>query len=492
MLFTSFSFFVFFAIILAFYFAIPHQYQWAFLLAASYFFYGYANIVYLPLLILPTFIVYGIAISISTAGITPTKKRLLLIAGLTVTLSGLIAFKYLPFNLLLPIGISFYTFKMISYLIDVYRDNLKAETHAGYFALYVSFFPQILAGPIDRAIHFIPELKKKVSFDYSRIMDGFKLMTWGFFKKLVIADRLSPVVDNVFNNVYAHKGPAFIVATFFYSIQVYCDFSAYSDMAIGVSKILGFKSMDNFNSPYFSTNITKFWNKWHISLSTWLRDYLFLPISYKVMRWIKDGRFLNIKVETWGYVTGISITMFLGGLWHGAKWPMVLWGTLHGLYLAASYLTKKLRKRWVKQTGLKQYPTFHRVVKITLTFTMVSFAWIFFRANTIREAFYIVSHLHTGTLKYCGYMLGNLIFNLDLLPLRSLLESIGVKPYDWFTLTAAIAALAWVDVAHQDSNMWEKLKARPVWVRLVAYYGLIMSILLFSVLDGGQFIYFKF
>lgn len=513
MLFTSFEFFVFGAVVFLFYFFIPPRYKWIFLLAASYFFYGWYKPGFLILLITPTFIIYWVAISISSSGSASRKKWLLMI-GISTGLVGLVVYKYLDFlgaaiydfvglfgdkpeykafNLLLPIGISFYSFKLISYLIDVYNEKLKAERHPGYFALYVSFFPQLMAGPIDRAIDFIPELKKKVTFDYERVMEGFKLITWGFFKKLVIADRLAISVDKVYGNVNDYTGPALITATLFYSIQIYCDFSGYSDIAIGISRVLGFKSMENFNSPYFSKSITKFWNKWHISFSTWLRDYLFLPIAYAVMRRIKTEKLLKIKVESWGYVTGMLITMFLGGLWHGAKWSLVLWGIVHGVYLVFSYSTKKFRKKMVAKTGLKKFPVFYRFIKVFITFNLVSFAWIFFRADTIRDAFYIIGNLHRGTLRFLGNSLGHLIFSLNLSPLQKLCVKIGIRPFDFFMVILAVFILAIFDYARQkNGDIWTRLKTKPPIFRFVIYYLLIMSILLFAVLDGGQFIYFQF
>ncbi len=512
MTFASFEFLVFFTVVFCCYFCVPASYKWIFLLASGYFFYGWYRLEFLPLLIIPTIIIYFMALRI-TAAESLRSKRMFLAAGMGVGLLPLLVFKYLdffgavvykvvdqfvevarynPLNLTLPLGLSFYTFKLIGYLIDVYRGNEKAEHHLGYLALYVSFFPQLLAGPIDRAVHFIPGLKQKVYFDYYRVMDGFKTITWGFFKKLVIADRLGVIVDGVYTDVYAHNGPVLVTAVLFYSFQVYCDFSAYSDIAVGISKVLGFKSMENFNSPYFSKSITKFWNTWHISLSTWLRDYLFLPISFAVMRKIKTEKFMKIKAETWGYITGMTFTMFLGGLWHGAKWTLVLWGGLHGIYLVFSYITKKARKKLVKKTGLKKFPVFHRFIRIFITFGLVSFAWIFFRADSIHSAFYIIIHLFSGTLEFFGKVLGSLIFHFDLSPLRNLLKGMGIQPYDFFVIISALFILGIVDHAKQKGDIWEKLKTRPVLFRFGVYYLLIMSIFLFSRPAGGQFIYFKF
>ncbi|MCP5101735.1 MAG: MBOAT family protein, partial [bacterium] len=344
MIFNSIDFLIFFGIVFSIYFFVPQKFKWILLLAASYFFYGYWKLPYLLLLIVPTILVYFIALHISRTE-SKRRRKFLLVLGLISGLGGLVVFKYSdfiggslfslagifisditynPIKLLWPIGISFFTFKLVSYLIDVYNENAEAEKHPGYFALYVSFFPQLLMGPIDRAINLIPELKKKVDFDIDRIVSGLRLVVWGIFKKMVIADRLAVFVNEVFKNP-EEQGINLIFGAYFYAFQIYCDFSGYSDIAIGLSRVLGFKTMQNFDFPYFSKSMTQFWNKWHISLSTWLRDYLFLPIAYAVMRPIKTPRLCKIKAETWGYVTGMFFTMFLGGLWHGPAWTFVIW-----------------------------------------------------------------------------------------------------------------------------------------------------------------------
>jgi D-alanyl-lipoteichoic acid acyltransferase DltB (MBOAT superfamily) len=356
----------------------------------------------------------------------------------------------------------------------------------------VSFFPQILAGPIDRAVNFLPELKKKVDLDFDRVADGFKLVAWGLFKKLVIADRLAPAVDRVYHNVTGHTGPALISATILFAVQIYCDFSGYSDIAVGLSKVLGFKSMDNFNAPYFSRDIKQFWNKWHISLSTWLRDYLFLPIAYSVLRRIKNPKPMNIKVETVGYVAGMSITMFLGGLWHGARWTFVLWGALHGLYLVCSYTTKKLRKKIVKKTGVKEFPSFYRFIRVFITFTMTTFAWIFFRAESVEDAFYVVTHLHEGTLNFLRQTAGKLIFELNLSPVAELTRSLGYRPYELSVICVAVLILVFIDKAGEDGSVRARLNEKPAFYRFVAWFFLLISILLFGAAGGGEFIYFRF
>jgi len=438
MLFNSILFWKFFALLFAVYFFVPQKIKWLFLLLASYFFYGYWKVEYVPLLALPTLATYVAARAMAAAR-TPVLKKVLLWGGLALTLGLLFVFKYLELfwqtflnlqgylrqapaktalTVLLPIGISFFTFRMVSYLVDVYHQRIPAEKHLGFYALYVAFFPQLLAGPIDRAIRLIPQLKNPVYFDWQRITSGLKLIIWGMFKKIVIANRLHFFVTYVFYHP-ENQGLDLVFAAYFYAFQIYCDFSGYSDMAVGISRILGFESMKNFDFPYFSKSISEFWNRWHISLSSWLRDYLFLPLAYATMRMIKGEKLLAVKAETWGYFVATFITMLLGGLWHEANWAFVIWGALYGFYLMSSYISKRLRKKIVKKIGLQRVPWFHSALSVLLTFNLVSFAWIFFRAETFRHA-----------LRYIGlidfYLPDNrsmhLLFNVMLLAIFLVIE----------------------------------------------------------------------
>jgi alginate O-acetyltransferase complex protein AlgI len=501
MIFNSIEFIAFFSVVLGLYFFVPRTWKWVFLLTASYFFYGYWKIEYLLLLIIPTILVYFIALRISKLSPgpkanlppdpkTPTgkKRKWLLILGLVISLSALLIFrytdfagrsiyslfglfakdlKYNPFQFLLPIGLSFYTFKMVSYLMDVYNGNAPVEKHPGYFALYVSFFPQILAGPIDRAVNFIPELKKNVNFDVERILEGFRLVVWGVFKKMVIADRLAIFVNEVFKSP-EQQGINLLFAAYFYAFQIYCDFSGYSDIAIGIARILGFKSMDNFDFPYFSKSLTQFWNKWHISLSTWLRDYLFLPIAYAVMRPIKTPKKYNVKAETWGYVIGMFVTMFLGGLWHGASWTFVIWGCLHGLYLVVGYTSKKLRKRWVKKVKLNKLPRLRQFLSVFITFNLVSFAWIFFRAETFDKAISFIKYIQ---LKPAAQGQGTvyLLFNLALVIIFIIMEIV---------------------YKNKDNLMF--LRRIPIVIKVAVFALFICLVIIFAVDTSNEFIYFQF
>lgn len=405
MLFHSITFWEFFAVIFAVYFFVPQKFKWIFLLLASYFFYGSWKKDYLLLLALPTLATYLAARAMAAAR-TPVRKKLIFWSGLALTLGLLFVFKYLELfwqtfldlqgylrheqaktalHFILPVGISFFTFRMVSYLIDVYYQRIPAERHLGIYALYVSFFPQLLAGPIDRAARLIPQFKKPVDFDWERITSGSRLIVWGLFKKIVIAARLHFFVTYVFQHP-GGQGVYLVFAAYFYAFQIYCDFSGYSDIAIGISKILGFESMKNFDFPYFSKSISEFWNRWHISLSSWLRDYLFLPLAYATMRRIKGEKLLAVKAETWGYCVGILLTMLLGGLWHGAGWTFVFWGALFAIYQITGYASKRARKKIVKKIGLQHWPRLHSAWSIFVTFNLVSFAWIFFRAVSFGHA----------------------------------------------------------------------------------------------------------
>jgi len=485
MIFTSQIFLVFFALVFTVHFLLPHRVRWIFLLGASLFFYAYRNPWNLALLLLPTLAVYLIARRFEDCD-SPRSRHLLLALGLTAGLSVLLVFKYTnfiggsllalaslvsgsfqftPLKIAYVVGVSFYSFKLISYLLDVYHRRLKPENHLGYFTLYVAFFPQLLAGPIDRAGAFIAELKTRSTFDVDRITSGFHQVLWGLFKKVVIADRLSLFVNEVFRNP-DDQGLNLVFGLYFYAFQIYCDFSGYSDMAVGISRMLGYQSMLNFNAPYFSRSLSDFWNRWHISLSTWLRDYLFLPIAYATLRRIRNDRFLGIKAEAWGYCVGIFITMFLGGLWHGAAWTFVAWGTLHGIYLAAGYATRKPRRRLRKAMRLNRLRTLRNALQIIITFHLVTFAWLFFRAASFSAAFHYLGNLSLTPAESGG---GHIVFNLMLLALFILME---------------------VLIYNRNRIRW--IRCMPVWLRTVFTAAWICLILILAVDKSNEFIYFQF
>ncbi len=510
MFFLGIEFILFFILATAVSYALSPNSRCLFLLLASYFFYWTWQPAYLVVLILSTLIDYFIALRIGQ-GSSPSKKKRLLILGIIVNGGLLIFFKYFnffndffrslfafvklsfpvpSFNILLPLGISYYLFKKISYITDVYRGNLAPEKNFTRLALYVSFFPEIVAGPIDRAASLLPQFLKKIknSIDFNRLTEGLQMIGWGLFKKLVIADRLSILVNTVYDHPGEHQGAVIGLATLCYSFQIYCDFSGYSDIAIGMGRVLGFKLMDNFKQPYLSKSITDFWKRWHISLSTWLRDYLFLPISYSLMRKIDTSKLKlftrNIKVEAWAYITGVLCTMLLCGLWHGADWTFVLWGLIHGLYLCISFTTKKIRKKVIKFFHLKKRRRLRRIFRISVTFLLVSFSWLFFRAGSVTDAFTLISRMFLlpGPVTLADAESGSIE--------KSMIG--GLTFANFCIAVAAIILLLIVEFLQEKKSIYQLLADRPIWLRWGLYYFVIFSILLFGIYEQQEFIYGQF
>lgn len=333
MLFNSFAFAVFLPIVFVIYWALPHKFRWVLVLAASYYFYASWNAKYIFLILFTTVISYIAARLLEVAN-SRKKKRGILIGTVFLCLGILFFFKYFNFfiesvtaflslfsiqvspvllDILLPVGISFYTFQTLSYVIDVYKGNAPAEHHFGYYAAYISFFPQLVAGPIERTGNLLPQIKEEHKFDYYQATYGLKLMAWGYFKKVVIADTLSQYVSIVYDSPLEFHGFALILASVFFSIQIYCDFSGYSDIAVGTARLLGINLMTNFKSPYFSQSVKEFWSRWHISLSTWFRDYVYIPMG-------------GNRVGKAHYIFNLLTTFLVSGLWHGANWTFLLWG----------------------------------------------------------------------------------------------------------------------------------------------------------------------
>jgi len=363
-------------------------------------------------------------------------------------------------ELLLPVGISFYTFQTLSYSIDVYRGDRKPQKHLGIFALYVAFFPQLVAGPIERSTRLLPQFFKKYHFDFPRVIDGLKLMTWGFFKKLVIADRLAHLVNQVYLAPESHDGSVLLAATYLFAFQIYCDFSGYSDIAIGAARVMGFDLMENFNRPYIARSISEFWKRWHISLSSWFKDYLYIPLG-------------GNRVVKWRWYYNLMIVFLVSGLWHGADWKYVAWGGLHGFYLIASILTKNLRNGISQFFNLDRFPRIHEVLKIFLTFHMVTLSWIFFRANSISDAILIVGKIFDSNISFLtGFVVQNS-----------------------YELKIAILAIVFMELIHlvQGSRSAKRfLSGQPVWFRWPVYYILGLSILMFGEFNLTEFIYFQF
>ena len=392
MLFNSWQFALFFPIVFALYWGLPHRFRIGLLLIASYYFYMSWNIKYVVLILFTTIVSYSAALLIAKTDSLRTKKVILTVS-LIACLGVLFVFKYFNFftgavvdflnmfaihlhpmtlKLLLPVGISFYTFQTLGYVIDVYRGTTQPERNFWVYAAFISFFPQLVAGPIERTNNLLPQIRAVHEFRYSQAVYGVKLMTWGFFKKLCIADVLAVYVDKVFADVYRYQGFALLLTIFFFTVQIYCDFSGYSDIARGCSKMLGIELMENFRSPYFSASLREFWSRWHISLSTWFRDYVYIPLG-------------GNRVSAWRHNVNLLLTFMISGLWHGANWTFVVWGMLHGLGQAAeNALTSRIRQ---ESHGLMW------AVRVLVTFVFVMLAWVFFRAQSLSEAVYVFGHM---------------------------------------------------------------------------------------------------
>lgn len=403
MSFCSFQFLIFFPIVFILYFTIPKKYQWTLLLLSSYYFYMCWKPEFIILIIISTCIDYCASINIEKAQ-SKNIKKLWMLVSICSNLSILFFFKYfnffgdnvnalframsIPFsvaslNVILPVGISFYTFQTMSYTIEVYRGNIKAERHLGYFALFVTFFPQLVAGPIEKPQALLPQLKKEHDFSYDNVVYGTKLMVWGFFKKMVVADTLAIYVDNVYNNLSSvSNGLTLIIATFFFAIQVYCDFGGYSDIARGCAKIMGVDLMVNFKSPYFfSKSIKEYWSRNHISLSNWFTSYVYIPLGGS-----RKGLFRK-------YLNNM-ITFLLSGLWHGADWTFVIWGGLQSIYLnVGDFIRRKLNREHIVELKNKKM---QNLCSILVTCSLSCFSLIFFRANNIQDAIYVVQNLFSG------------------------------------------------------------------------------------------------
>jgi len=448
---------------------------------------------YLILIIVSTLIDYFAAIQMSKQTV-PSRRKIYLILSLFVNLGLLFGFKYFnffsdslrtifdhfnifynvhTFKVLLPVGISFYTFQTLSYTIDVYRGKRGPEKHLGIFALYVAFFPQLVAGPIERSTRLLPQLVKKYNFDYDRITDGLKLMLWGFFKKVVIADRVAVIVNQVYNNPHDATGIPLLIGTYLFAFQIYCDFSGYSDIAIGAAKVFGIDLMQNFRRPYFAKSIREFWQRWHISLSTWFRDYLYQSLG-------------GNHATRWRWYYNIMIVFLISGLWHGANWTFVIWGGLHGSYYLSSYWTRNIRPQLTLLFKLDKVPFLHKILRVLFIFHIVLLGWVFFRANTFSDAIFIVTHLFTGIgdifsrIKEIGITPGIFNYGFDL------------SVSEMFIGMCAILILGIHHLLQRKQSVRLWLKTKPIWVRWLVYYSLLMCILVFSYLEPSEFIYFQF
>lgn len=491
-LFVTPQFAIFFMLVLSIYFILPHKWRWILLLLSSYYFYASWEVAYLGLIIFSTLVDYLAGYYLGK--ISQEKdfpRKLLLGLSLAVNLGVLFIFKYYNFfagsmseflhifgqepdfltlNVLLPVGVSFYTFQSMSYTIDIYRGKLQPETNFGIFATFIAFFPQLVAGPIERATNMLPQFSKEHDFDYVRVVEGFRLILWGAFKKVVIADRVAVVVNSVYTAPDQYSGLSLILATLFFSIQIYCDFSGYTDIAIGVARVMGYDLMLNFRQPYFAKSVQEFWQRWHISLSTWFRDYLYIPLG-------------GNRASFGRYLLNIMIVFVVSGLWHGANWTFVIWGFLHGIMMVIEAITKRYHLTLIPRF-LPSY--IKNTLALISTFLLVSFAWIFFRAPDLSSAYYIGSHLFVGTGQ-------NIISTYDGASLTSelqmMLTLVGI---------ATLIVYDFIDarMMHKhDKSVITMMSYLPSIVRWGLYYvGLSYIIIAFvlSLNSLSDFIYFQF
>lgn len=467
MLFNSFQFLIFFAVVTGSFYWLPHRYRWLLLLVASYYFYMNWAPVYALLILFSTGLTYTCALMLEKVT-TRRIRKILLTISIISNLSVLFLFKYFNFlnqsvyealsffnirwevpgfSLLLPVGISFYTFQAVGYTIDVYRGEMRAERHLGIYALFVSFFPQLVAGPIERAKNLLPQFYQKQFFDPKRVASGLKWMLWGLFIKVVVADRAAIYVDAVYNNVDNHTGSSFLVATVLFAIQIYGDFAGYSTIAVGCAKVLGFDLMTNFKRPYFAPTITQFWRRWHISLSTWFKDYLYFPLG-------------GSRVGQFRSYLNILITFLISGLWHGAKWTFVVWGGIHGVLLVVEKALGAASRR---------ASMFGRITQYAVCMCVVILSWVFFRANSLQDSFVIVK---------------GIFFNVT--------SPVFQDKTTFFYLLISLPILVVVEVVQeffpQSMVYWRRTQA----FRAASYLYLLVAIMLVGVFDGGQFIYFQF
>lgn len=480
MLFNSLEFMIFFPSVFLLYWLFFHdriKIRNTFLLVVSYVFYGWWDWRFLILIVFSSFVDFNIGKLIYVSQ-SDSRRKMLLAVSLIANLGLLFYFKYTNFflesfcnafsflgrpieysriKIILPVGISFYTFQTLSYTIDIYKNKIKPSDSVIDFFAFVSFFPQLVAGPIERASRLLPQFKEKIFFDQSKVVSGFRLILWGLIKKVVIADRLATYIDPVYGNIENHNSVSLLIASIFFAIQIYCDFSGYSDIAIGTAKSMGFDLMENFRTPYFSTNVTEYWKRNHISLTTWFRDYIYFPL-------------VETKPVLWRILVITMLTFTLSGLWHGANWTFVIWGVVQGIYLCFDILVKRRRKALTKLMKKFHMGLILSFLRWLVTFAMLCFGLIFFRARSVHDAFLIM------------HKLADFHFAVPFWA-RSRL---------WVYFLLGILVLMVVDSIIRFKGLDLFLKEQYMFTRWSIYFFGVFLIVLTGVLNDSQFIYFQF
>lgn len=478
MLFVSLEFLLFLPIVLVLYFCLEVKHRWKLLLLGSYIFYGYYNPAYILLLLLSTGIDFIAGQRIYEAETRKEKKKWIWLS-LASNLGILFFFKYFNFfsrevtdllsffnlhydlpehHFLLPLGISFYTFQTISYSVDIYRGYLKPERHFGKFALYVCFFPQLVAGPIERAKNLIQQFHFNYAFDYKRVVQGLQLILWGFFKKLVLADNFGLFVNEIYDVSNEYNGWAVILGVFFFSMQVFYDFGGYCDIAVGIARIMGIKLSRNFSNHLYHPSPSKHWQEWHITLTQWFRDYLFFPL-------------INLNRSRWFWYVSLFIVFFITGFWHGAAWTFIIWGSLHGIYLVVDHLSKKKRKVFFDNIGLSQNSLLLWGLGVLAFLPFRLLATLFFRATSVDEAFLLLGR----SLEWSGSFLHLGNWGLFLLSISALLVFADV-----------------INFQMKNKTIYQYLETKSIWFRWGFYCLLINLILYARVADQTDFVYFDF
>jgi len=491
--FNTLSYFLFLPVVFLLHYFTPDKFRWLVLLVASYFFYAALKVPHLiAVLLLITTITYFTGILIGRKE-DPCVKQYLLWGGISANVLTLIVLKYLPFltqnlnivlkkvltgtavpvsNTIIAIGASYFIFQAISYLIDVYLEIEKPERHFGHFALYMSFFPKLLQGPIERGGDLLPQFRIPYVFSYDNVRSGMLLFALGLLKKVVIADRLAMMVNPVFNDLNEYNGFSLLLATYYYSLQIYFDFSGYTDMALGTAKMFNICLTQNFNNPYFARSIADFWRRWHISFSRWILDYIFKPLQ---MSWRNYGN--------WGIFAALLVTFTISGLWHGANWGFVVWGALHGIYMAFSIPYKDLRKKCLNYLGINNKSLMLAIVETFIVFNLISFAWIFFRTDKLNDAAYIISNCLKGVFE--------LVYQTSIKDIihGKLNLSLGKGLNEVAILFASLLTITFIE----NSKFFTSIQMnKNMFTRWLYYISIIASIMLLGFYGNYQFIYNRF
>jgi len=479
MIFSTLEFFIFIIVLLVLYYQVKKIHQWFILLLASTAFLGYLSVNFLVYTYLIILINYFLGIYIDKQS-RKKRRHYLYMTGIVFNIAQLVFFKYINFlienmnsflgvfepgseiqyiDIIIPVGISYYTFECIGYLIEIYRGSAKSERHFGLFASYILFFPKLLAGPIERSKTFLPALRRSYNFDRQLFNDGIIQIFWGLFKKLVIADRLVLLINNVYGNVTEFTGIPLLVVLVLQVFHIYCDFSGYTDIAIGIGKLFGLRLSNNFDRPLFSQNVSMFWRKWHMTLSNWCNDYIFKRILLKRMRWKK-----------WAAVYGVFVTFLIIGIWHGSGWNFVILGALQGVAINYEFFTKRKRLQVASKLNSYWVKFFSRLI----VFFFFAVTLVFFNAKSVGDSYYFITHLFKGVeWKLSGY-------------------NMGVTHTDHIIGLIGILIVLMFDYLNEKGiYIRDALKTRPVF-RWSLYYGLVISVLMFGKFAAADFVYFQF